>query len=143
MDKIWFLPFILAFAEGQFYQPGYHGNFYPYPYQPYPQMLMPQQMQFMSEQITQQIPQQIPQQISHQETATTKQMNYKQNVDSLTKAFNQKYTNLQKQNADSKVLKQAHDEFIQQYGKSKILITLKGKSSTFRILKMSCKNGIF
>ena len=135
MDKIWFLPFILAFAEGQFYQPGYHGNFYPYPYQPYPQMLMPQQMQFMSEQ--------MPQQIPHQETATTKQMNYKQNVDSLTKAFNQKYTNLQKQNADSKVLKQAHDEFIQQYGKSKILITLKGKSSTFRILKMTCKNGIF
>ena len=136
MDKIWFLPFVLAFAQGQFYQPGYHGNFYPYPYQPYPQMLMPQQMQFMSEQIPQQMPQQIPQQISHQETATTKQMNYKQNVDSLTKAFNQKYTNLQKQNADSKVLEQANNEYLQQYGKSKELIALKGKSSKFCIFNV-------
>ena len=99
--------------------------------------------QQVPQQIPQQIPQQMPHQMPQQETPTTKQINFKQNVDSLTKAFNQKYTNLQKQNADSKVLKQAHDEFIQQYGKSKILITLKGKSSTFRILKMTCKNGIF
>ena len=37
MDKFLFLPFLLAFAHGQFYQPGYHGDFYPYPYQPFPQ----------------------------------------------------------------------------------------------------------
>ena len=117
MDKFWFLPFVLAFAQGYPQGYPYHGNFYPYPmpypYQPFPQTYPVPHQQNQITQMSQ------FEQFDKQETATAEQLNFKQQADILTKEFNEKYTNLQKQNADPKILEQVHDEFIQQYGKSK------------------------
>ena len=119
----------------------YHGNFFPYPYQPFPQTYqglpiwktLPQQIptflpQPMPQQETvtdEQMPLKMPQQMPKQEIATDEQMKFKQTSESLTKEFEKKYANLQKQNADPKVLKEAYDEYLQQYGKSKTFFTLK------------------